>query len=349
MQVKKIFQCFLATFILSSASLSYGALLGDINGDGKIGIEEAVNALQVVAGLKTQPDNGNTASSGIEKVPASLGSDYVKNFDRYTKVTAPNGKAIHIVAQTRITNDQIIRARNVLQHFLTDLPNSQYGADKSGVANKMAENNAVLLLLNGRDDGSNQVEVHGQPLFEEEIQMEGHKWYINQEYTDHRDATFEEIFHLVHDYGIGVDGPYSNPGALPAYQAEIRKAQENALTNKLWAIGFDQASINEWSAENSLTQEYIVSVTDSYYGLWGAWQESTTNGMWGGYIAKTREEIPTEDPMGSDLMNKFFHPYLTYDAQIHADFEGTFYLTFDASLPYTHHSQYLVNARLIRR
>ena len=47
---------------------------------------------------------------------------------------------------------------------------------------------------------------------------------------DHRDAAFEEILHLIHDMGIGVDGSnsISNP-ALPEYQAEIRAAQINAI------------------------------------------------------------------------------------------------------------------------
>lgn len=186
----------------------------------------------------------------------------------------------------------------------------------------------------------------GQPLYEEEIQVEGHSWYINQNY-DHRDATFEEILHLVHDYGIGVDGPNSLPGAATEYQAKIRASQQNALTSKLWAIGFGD-TIDEWARENSLTQEYLASVIDSYYGLWGAWTESSTHGMWGGYIAKTREEIVTEDPMGQDLLDgKFFHPYLTYNARIDANFTGTFSLQFDASLPYTHHSQYLRNVTLL--
>ncbi len=57
----------------------------------------------------------------------------------------------------------------------------------------------------GSDDGTNRAaELDGQPLYQSEIQVEGHRWYIEQNY-DHRDATFEEILHLVHDTGIGVD------------------------------------------------------------------------------------------------------------------------------------------------
>jgi len=154
-------------------------------------------------------------------------------------------------------------------------------------------------------------------------------------------ASFEEILHLVHDYGIGVDGPGTQAGALPEYQSEIRLAQQNALTNNIWGIDAKEWT-DELSKENSLSQEYLAAVIDVYYGLWGAWQESPTHGMQGLYVSKTRNTITKSDPMGAELMNnKFFHPYLTYNARISADFKGTFSLRFDREIPYTHHSQYL--------
>ncbi len=281
-------------------------------------------------------------------VPSSLGSAYTSNFNRYTKVTTPNGGAIHIVAQDLITDEQMVRCKSILQFYLTDYPGSRYGADKSAVANKMAENNAILCLLNGQDDGNNPVgnQVTGQPLYQNEIQVEGHSWYMNQNYQ-YRDAAYEEILHLVHDYGIGVDGANANPGAAPAYQTEIRAAQANALANNIWAIGTEQSMITEWTNENSLSQEYLASVIDSYYGLWGAYTESATNGMWGMYIAKARADMQTEDPMGYALVDKFFHSYITYNARIDASLDGNFSLRFDASKPYTHHSRYLKDITLL--
>ncbi len=262
--------------------------------------------------------------------------------------TTPNGGAIHIVAQDKISDEQIIRCRSILQFYLTDYKGSVYGADKSAVANKMAENKAILCLLNGQDDGKNPMgnKVSGQPLYQNEIQVEGGKWYMAQNY-EHRDASFEEILHFVHDNGIGVDGNGTFRGALPAFQKEIRKTQKNALSNKLWGMGQD-SWIKELANENSLTQEYLASVVDSYYGLWGAWTENTTNGMWGFYVGKTREDMKTDDPMGYELMtNKFFQPYLTYNAQISASLNGNFSLKFDSAKPYTHHSRYLKDVTLL--
>lgn len=288
--------------------------------------------------------------------PASLGSLYTKanNFDRYIKYTAPNGKPIHIVAQDKLSDEQILRSYNVLKHYLTDYAGSKYGANKSAVANAIANNNAILVLLNGQDDGKNPMaeRATGQTLFQNEIQVEGHPWYTAQNYQ-HRDATYEEILHFVHDNGIGVDetnGTPSNYGALPEYQKDIRTAQKNGLSKKLWGNGNPDSAdwIRELTAENSLSQEYLASVVDSYYGLWGAWTQSNTHAMWGEYVGKTREDMQTDDPMGYALMdNQFFHPYVTYNARIDASFNGNFSLKFDTSKPYTHHSRYLKDITLL--
>ncbi|MCW8329235.1 hypothetical protein MD588_10495 [Photobacterium sp. SDRW27] len=294
--------------------------------------------------------SAQTLELGITSVPENLSVTFSSKlkFNRYTKVMASNGKAIHIVAQDKLSDNQIVRARSILEHYLAPYSGSVYGANKTAIANKMTENNATLLLLNGSDDGTNPAaELDGQPLYQNEIQVEGHSWYINQNY-DHRDAAFEEILHMVHDYGIGVDQNERFVGALPAYQAEIRSAQVRALTDNLWGIGSgNKAWIQELTAENSLSQEYLAAVVDSFYGLWGAWSGSNTNGMWGLYIAKTRAEISSEDMLGAQLMaNKFFHPYLTYNARIDESFKGDFSLRLDPKKPYTHHSQYLKDVTL---
>ncbi len=83
---------------------------------------------------------------------------------------------------------------------------------------------------------------------------------------------------------------------------------------------------------------------DSYYGLWGA-NKTREIGI-GGYMAKSREAISEKDPMGYAIMEKFFNPYFAFNARIDSRFEGTFSLTFDDTVPYTHKSQYLINATL---
>ena len=290
---------------------------------------------------------GQAEALFITGVPAELSAIYSSElgFNRYTKVTAPNGLPIHLIAQNELTNNQIVRCRSILQHYLTNFPGSTYGSDKSEVANKMALNGATLMLLNGQDDGTNPaLELDGQTLFANEIQVEGGDWYIHQNY-DNRDAAMEEILHLVHDYGIGVDQNPEFIGALPEYQSQIRMAQVDTQASGVWGQG-DPAWIEELTAENSLSQEYLASVVDAYYGLWGAEQEYPETSMWDIYLPKDRAEMTTEDPQGLVLMEEFFHPYLTYNARISEHFSGTFHLRYHAQYPYTHHARYLKDITL---
>lgn len=296
--------------------------------------------------------SNSNEKSAFSAVPKELAKTYTPalGFDKYSYVSTPNGGKIHIIAQNKITESQLLRSKSVLEHFLKSFKNSKYGNDKSKIANKMAENNAILLLLNGQDDGTNPAkELSGQPLYQNEIQVEGHQWYIKQDYA-HRDATYEEILHLVHDYGIGVDKNAKFIGAAKDFQSDIRLAQENAIIDNLWGRGSENKSwLEELRGENSLTQEYLAAVVDSYYGLWGAWQPTkaeSKGGMWGIYLAKTRDEIKTKDSNGWSLMEQFLHPYITYNAQIHKSFKGDFSLKFDANKPYTHHSRYLKDITL---
>lgn len=296
--------------------------------------------------------NINTVTNGVIAMPYTSGA--YSSFVKYTKIQAPNGQAIHIIAQNLITVAQIVRARNVLQFYLTNVPGSQYGADKTAVINKMGTNEAMLMLLNGSDGDTNPPNINAQPLYQNEMAVEGHTWYTANDY-DHRDAAYEEILHFMHDMGIGVDGANTNPGALPAYQTEIRAAQNNADNNnyQIWPMGAqtDPSWYNELNTENSLSQEYLASLVDSYYGFWEAWNDasepnSTTRGMWGEYIAKTRAEIQTEDPMGWAIMPKYFSPMIHINMDIDPSFTGVFNMTRTPAQPYTYKSQYLQHTTL---
>ncbi|MEM7016111.1 MAG: SUMF1/EgtB/PvdO family nonheme iron enzyme [Pseudomonadota bacterium] len=307
---------------------------------------------QTLSATACSDDIAAGAGLGITSVPANESGQFRSTFCKYTEIVAPNGQPIKIFSQNHVTNDQMIRARRILEFFLEIVPDSVYGADKSAVANQMAMNDARLLLLNGRD-GENDVDLPGQPLYAGEMTVEGSPGYINNDFENARDASFEEILHLMHDTGIGVDGPNTLPGVLSEFQAEIRAATNNAAENnfRVWPIGADDTTSdirawhNELANENSLSQEYLASVVDVYYGLWGA-DTSSPGGMGGIYIAKTRDEISTLDPAGATLMTRYFNPYLTYVARIDSGFEGAFLMAFDTTQPYTYKSQYLLNVSL---
>lgn len=276
-----------------------------------------------------------------------LGGVYKKYYSKYIQYIAPNGEPITIVAQDKVTDEQMLKAYNQLSFYLEDFKTYK----KEGVANKIAENKGVLVMPNGADGESDIPEraLMGQPLYQLEVPTVGSEWYIKNDY-EHRDASYEEIFHMVHDYGIGTK---NNPGALPGLQNKIYRAMKNSLPkNKkdwgkkgLWGLN-SKDWLLELEREGSLEQEYIASVIDSYYGLWGSYTRSD-GGMWGIYTSKTRDDIKKNDPMGYKIISEFLPSYITYMARIDPKFNGTFKMYYDESEPYTHKSRYLKNAMLL--
>ena len=269
-----------------------------------------------------------------------------RNYDKFIAYRTPNGGTIPLLATDGFSDEQLLRAYNILDYFLTDAPGAKYGADKSAVADAMAENGARMVLPGGSDGKSPIPEdaLVGQPLYALEFPVEGSVPYITNDYR-RRDAGFEEIFHLVHDYGIGTK--YTDGALKDSFQPEVAAATAAALESGRWGIGGRDVRgwLAELRAEGSLQQEYLAAVLDSYFGYWAGWKDGP-GGMWGVYVAKTREDVCRLDPGGAALIDRFLSGTVTYMARIDPAFTGSFKMHFDASAPYTHKSRYLVNARL---
>ena len=292
----------------------------------------------------TLPDIDTSGSpDGIVPLPEGTSEVFTKWFSMYTKVVAPNGKPIHLIAQSGWTRDQVLKARKVMEFILSSFPGSEYGDNKAAVSNALADRKATMVLFNTPDElrealrgplGSD-TDLSMQDLRANECPAVG-----DDDYMAHitRDASYEEILHLVQDYGI-------RP-ALPKYQKEIEDAH-NAMTDKgLW---------RSWGDAN----EYVAVILDNYLDLWtlnpivyegnpiGHGRIPRGGTHQGAYrAANGRAMLKTNDPQGYDLMVKFFHPYLTYTAELPLYFEGTFVIEFDPSRRYTYKSQHLRNVAL---
>lgn len=268
-------------------------------------------------------------------------------YDKHIAYTAPNGKPIYIVASKSVSDEQLLRAYNILSFYLE----ADNGYDMTAVANRLADSNQKLVMPDGADGQSKtpMFALLGQPLYYAETPTDGGKWFIENDYS-HRDAAFEEILHFVHDYGIGTQ---SSPGALGQVQEKIYAATMNALPKDkskwgqagLWGLG-SRDWLLELSKEGSLEQEYLASVVDSYYGLWSNFHENE-GGMWGIYTSKDRQAIKENDPMGYDLISDLLPEYIDYMVRVDPSFEGDFKLYLDPDAPYTYKSQYFVKARLL--
>ncbi len=282
----------------------------------------------------------------INRDTSTLDKSISKYYTKFLDYIAPNGKQIRIVAADKVTDEQMLKAYNVLSFYLSDTKDYR----KDAIANQMAERGALLNMPNGADGDGNTPDgaLMGQPLYQMEIPVAGSTWYIENDYS-HRDASYEEIFHMVHDYGIGTT---KNPGAMPEITNKIKEGMDKALPKEkkdwgkkgLWGLGSREWML-ELSKEGSLEQEYIVGGIDSYYGLWEAYKESD-KGMWGMYVPKTREDVKEKDNAAYEIITSFLGENFTYMERIAPEFEGSFKMHFDKKEPYTYKSQYLLNARL---
>ncbi len=285
-------------------------------------------------------------TTDIVRDNAKLSDVNKKYYKKYIDYFAPNGKPIRIAAADKVTDEQMLKAYNILSFYLTDFGDYK----KAAIANSMADKGALLVMPNGADgDGNTPDEaLMGQPLYQMELPVAGSEWYQKNDYK-HRDASYEEIFHMVHDYGIGTT---QNSGALPELSQKIKAGMDKALPKEkadwgnkgLWGLG-SREWLLELSKEGSLEQEYIVGGIDSYYGLWEAYTESD-KGMWGMYVPKNRAAVKEKDNPAYEIITSFLGKNLTYMERIAPEFEGTFKMSLDTAEPYTYKSQYLQNVRL---
>ncbi len=283
------------------------------------------------------------ANNGVVPLPETVDPAYLEIFDRYTKLVSPNGNAIHFLIQDQVNDEQAVRAREVMRFYLTDAPGTKYGADKRLVANAMAANKATLVFFNSESAAEavfrgplGDAAFFGQDLYATEAAVEGSQAYIDNSI---RDATLEEVFHLVQGAGIKT--------ALPKYQTELEAATRaawNGGQEGVWTPS--RGTYREWEREGSTSFEYIISVIDVYYGFWAHDPSGDGTSFFGEYQVHSRDAVMERDSLGVNAMRAFLPEYFGLRARIASAFSGTFTLTFDAAIPYTHKSQYLRNAIL---
>ncbi|MEM7353261.1 MAG: hypothetical protein AAF657_20870, partial [Acidobacteriota bacterium] len=286
---------------------------------------------------QTLPDNIDISvtANGVVPLPPNVDPVFSNVFDRYTKLVAPNGQAIHFLIQSQVTDEMAARAREVMRFYLTNVPGSQYGANKAAVANAMGSREATLVYFNTEqaaqqalDGPLGQANIFGQDLYATESVVEGSAAYLDNSI---RDATLEEVFHLVHGAGI--------QPALPAYHAEMTAAKQAAKTAGKWTPPPDLPVADE-------VFEYIISVIDVYYGYWAHNPDGDGTSFGGEYAYHTRASVQAGDPAGVASMRKFLPDVFTADLRLAAAFDGSFTLDFDPAREYTHKSRYLTDISL---
>lgn len=276
------------------------------------------------------------APNGVVDLPEGSHPALLELFERYTRLVAPNGGAIHLVATAGVSDAQLVRAREVMRFYLSDAPGTRFGSDKAGVANSMADHGACLVMFARERDAFRAYErlerVEGlffQDLYASETHVEGDSdWLANRG----RDACLEEVFHLVQGAGIRY--------ALPEYQRELERAAENAVRLDLWRTN------PEWWLEGSSSYEYIISVIDVLYGLWEHDPDGNGESFGGEYLVTSRAALLERDPLGVRALRAFLPDHFAAELSVAPDFEGRFDMTGASDAAWASKARWLTHVRL---
>ena len=242
---------------------------------------------------------------------------------------------VPILIQDELTVDQILHARRVLKSYLTDIPGSTWGSNKAPIINAMALSNAILFLLNDEDEYENpdlwalmDAGVDGQDLLGIEIFPEGSDQYMN---SSERDATYEEVLHFVHGFGI--------QNALPSMQGAIMDAMNYAIANNIYNPLWDLP-------EEDYDEEYLAMGLACYFGIWA--HDPNGDGWCGDheYVFNTRDDMEAGDPALFGIIDGFFGETWEYTAQLPENFSGNFTLFPTVEYNYSNRSQYLTDITL---
>ncbi len=82
-------------------------------------------------------DTGSSAN-GVVSVPATMQASLRLRVDRYTKLFAPNGKALHLLAQSPVEDLQLVALREICSSLLTPKPE---------LHNRLGLNSVALIIF----------------------------------------------------------------------------------------------------------------------------------------------------------------------------------------------------------
>ena len=271
------------------------------------------------------------SSNGIVMMPNNVDKIF-KDFDRYTKINAPNGKPIHIVVEPGYNDRQVIYARKVLINHLTNLPGTKYGHDKTTIANAMANNQSILFLFKDtnsfrgwfRNIERKGFEVNGQDLRAYETILEGTDGYMALK-NPTRDASYEEIMHFVQQWGI--------EQAHPTLSQDLFDAFWDARAKNIYLLNYDE------------THEYFICGFEAYYDMW-AHDPENDGTRESEYVPISNASLKVNDPKMYNIVEQFMGKHWMYMAEIAKEYNGTFSLSKDSDKTYTNKSQYLRKAAL---
>jgi len=271
------------------------------------------------------------AADGIVDLPATVPAVVTDVFARYSQVTAPNGRRIHFLAQSGVSDAAHFRARKVLEQHLTDVGGTTHGASKAALRDELSTAQATFVLF--RDAASADPATAGVAPFAAEFPgygqlvatdsiLEGSPEYLAA--SPALDATLSATARFVLNAG---------GTSLDPFRAELATRAADAQAATVYVPA---------PATPDVDGDFLARTLEVYYGIWG--HDPLGNGRAGVadmYSFSDRLTMSVSDPATLALIESFFAPFHTYPAFLPDGFTGTFETAFAVGTPYTHRSRYL--------
>ncbi len=288
------------------------------------------------ASLSSIDTSGGT--DGIVALPMNVDARILAVFERYAELTAPNGRRVHFLAQTGVSDELIFRTRGIIRQHLFEVDGTTLGTDKSGVFNRMGLRGAVIAIISSPaafSDVDPDVMAF-QDFFGDtfdtvdasQMVMEASANYLLP--SPANDPTIGQCAAIVLRQGLSTQ--------VPSFQTALDAATDNAVMNGLYTPPMSVPA-------DRIDDEYLALAMDTYYGIWGHDPNSDgTAGAGSEYDFNLRTDMEASDAGMVAVIESFFSPTHRYPAFLDESFNGSFEMTFDGILPYTHRSQYLERA-----
>jgi len=314
------------TALLLTATLALVACSDDDSSSGPPIIQppptpqEALSAIDTTGGVE-----------GIVDIPATVPAVVTDVFARYSQVTTPNGRRIHLLAQSGVANELHFRARRVLEQHLTDVPLSTHGSTKSVLRDELSMAQGTFVIF--RDAASADPATAGVAPFA--AAFPGFGQLIATDSIVEGTSAYMAVAPALDTTHSSTARFILNAGgaSLEAFRADLATRAADAEAASFYVPA---------PASQDVEADFMARTLEVYYGIWG--HDPLGNGRAGVddmYSFGERLTMSSSDPGTLMLIESFFAPFHSYPAFLPDGFTGTFATAFDVATPYTHRSRYL--------
>ena len=288
--------------------------LGENSNDENIGVVSTSCSYNSVPVSNVNFTSGNTLSLSTAK-----SSGFTKGISVF---------GINILATTGVSEDKLIHAANVMAELIDNNENGE--VDNTCVVKKINELEAFVSMYNLDESEILMEPLEKLGLDSSSTGLGAFETTVNYESADQHDASIEEIFHLITQFGyskvyLEIFGESNESTSLLAKAMDVaRGGRQTQLTNGAWIYNNSECanagkvggSIKAWYFYEDNTADYATMITEYIY-----WAVSSNFGMHASEAGRqkaqtewcphTKSKLQEQDPTVYNLINNSEYAFPT--------------------------------------